>query len=103
MAIEMQRDIQFDQTSARFVAHKDAVACDIGNEKALLNLDSGTYFTLNPSASLIWNRLQEPRTQQELCVALSDEYEIGPEACAADVGVILADLKTAGLIVDVDA
>lgn len=43
------------------------------------------YIELNPSASLLWEALAQPKTAAELAAALQSAYGIAPEQARADV------------------
>jgi PqqD family protein of HPr-rel-A system len=54
---------------------------------------------LNETAARIWDLLETPASLDELCEALSDEYEgATPEALRAEVEGFLADLGGKGLL-----
>ena len=81
-----------------FVAAKDQVFCDLGGESAILNLQNGTYYGLNPMGSIIWNLIQEPREFGEIRDLILKEYDVEPEICEKDIQKFLNDLSAQGLI-----
>lgn len=40
-----------------------------------VNLTTGTYYTLNPVASAMWNLMAEGKTPQEIVSAIAEEYD----------------------------
>ena len=48
------------QTLPLYHAVTTHLACDIHGETAILHIDPGRYYSLNPLASRIWTTLQEP-------------------------------------------
>lgn len=80
------------------VAAKDQVSCSLGDEAAILHMQSGIYYGLDPVGARIWNLMQEPRTVEELCTAIVAEYEVEPARCAGDLFALLGKLQTEGLI-----
>jgi PqqD family protein of HPr-rel-A system len=54
---------------------------------------------LNETAARIWDLLETPASVEELCEALSDEYEgATPEALRAEIEGFLTDLGGKGLL-----
>ena len=64
----------------------------------LLNLDSGTYFQLNPTAARIWTLIQDHGDTQEILAAMKDEFNADTELLQRDLENLLQDLKERGLI-----
>lgn len=86
----------------RFTASQDAVSSRMGDELALLDFRSNTYFTLNETGASVWSHLEVPQSVDSLCVHLSNSFEIDPEQCRPDVVSILGQLEAAGLVDVVD-
>ena len=86
------------------VAAKGQVSTDLGGEAVILGLESGTYFSLNDSGSIVWNMIQKPRPVAELRDAILDEYDVESDVCERDLLALLGQLSDEGLIiVDADA
>lgn len=69
-----------------------------GDEVVVLDLEGSVYLMLNGSATVLWERLTEPRTEIELIAALVEQFEIDDERAAADVAAFLADLRRRDLL-----
>lgn len=54
--------------------------------------------TLSESGLLLWNRLQEECTEEDLVQAILAEYEIDRETAAADVRAFLARMDEVGIL-----
>jgi hypothetical protein len=80
------------------VAAKDQVSCSLGDEAAILHMQTGIYYGLDPVGARIWNLMQEPRTVEELRTAIVAEYEVEPARCEGDLFMLLGKLQTEGLI-----
>jgi hypothetical protein len=80
------------------VAAKDQVFCDLGGEAAILSLGSGIYYGLNAVGAFIWNQIQEPARVEDICIALSREYDVDHELCSIDVTRLLGELLEQKLI-----
>jgi hypothetical protein len=80
------------------VATGDHAAADLGGQSALLDLQSGVYFTLDPTGTYIWELMQTPRTVQEINGALAEKYGVSAETCEEDLLAFLRDLQLHGLL-----
>jgi hypothetical protein len=80
------------------VAAKDQVSCRLGDEAAILALDSGVYYSLNRVGARIWALLQEPVVVQHLHETLLLEYDIEPDRLDRDLTDLLDRLAAEGLI-----
>ena len=74
------------------------ISSAMGAEQAILQLDSGKYFGLNPVGSRVWQLAAEPRKVSDILATLLAEYEVPAERCRADLLAVLRQLQTAGLI-----
>lgn len=84
--------------NAIVTASSDQVSSKLGDEVVILNLRNGVYYGLDPVGARIWELIQEPRSVQEVCAVLLEEYEVTLEQCASDVLALLRDLEAQGLI-----
>ena len=66
----------------------------------LLGLDTqtGLTYSLNSSATRVWELLEDWTTVDEICAQLAREYEVDPGACAAQVQKLVARLDDEGLV-----
>ena len=65
-----------------------------------LDLQSSRYFSLNPSAAMLWDLLEQEMTAAELAEALTSYYGVEPEAAKKDVEALLAEMARSGLLLD---
>ncbi len=54
--------------------------------------------TLNETGALLWRRLQQACTAEELSAALLTEYDVSEETAAADVSAFVEKLQQADLL-----
>ena len=85
------------------VAARQQISCDLADEVAILNLESGVYYGIDAVGALIWNLVQQPRTMGAIRDALLDEYDVDPERCEGDLRAFLTELASAGLVEVTDA
>ncbi|MBI3088630.1 MAG: PqqD family protein [Candidatus Omnitrophica bacterium] len=71
---------------------------DLAGETILLNLETGTYFGLDPLGTRIWRLLQERRSLKTVHEAILDEYEIDASPLEADLLRLVRELARHGLI-----
>jgi hypothetical protein len=80
----------------------DLVSCDLDGETALMSVEKGMYYGLDPIGSRIWVLLEEARPVADLCALLLEEFEVEPEQCRQDVLAFLHELAEDNLIRVVD-
>ncbi|MBF6568633.1 MAG: PqqD family protein [Candidatus Binataceae bacterium] len=84
--------------SSTVCAVDDQVSCELGGEAAILDLQQGVYYGLDPVGATIWNLIAQPRRVDEIKQALLDQYEVSPDQCERDLIELLNDLAEHGLI-----
>lgn len=76
---------------------------EIDSEAVILDLESGTYYSLNETGNQIWQWLQKPKTFSELSKLILDEYDVPPEEALRDLQNLLQEMVNTGLIEIVNA
>ncbi|HYU25951.1 MAG TPA: PqqD family protein [Thermoanaerobaculia bacterium] len=76
----------------------DLVTAALGNELAMMDVDTGIYFVLDETAAFIWERLSEKTTLASLLDALQRQYDVSPERCQSDVLPFLLKLHAKQLV-----
>ena len=66
----------------------------------MMSVVQGRYFSLNSVASRIWELLEHPTTPEAIIASLISEYDISPDACAAEVAGFLTALREHHLLVE---
>ena len=69
------------------------------DEVIVLDMSSGTYFSLRGGAADIWALVQSPVTTADVVTALTRRYDGAPDAIAAAAHRCLGELVDAGLVV----
>ena len=67
-------------------------AVEMDGELVMMGQEQGEYYGLRDVAASIWQHLAEPRTTDELCALVADEYAVTAEACRDDVVAFLEEL-----------
>lgn len=73
--------------------NEDWVGSPIEDSFVMVNIDSGTYVALNPTARAIWEALATPATQSEVEASLLRHYDVAPETCARAVERTLHEMQ----------
>ena len=72
----------------------------VGDEVVILDLEGSVYLKLNGSGRVLWERLADGCTEDDLVASLIDTYAIEAELATTDVRTFLAQLNERGLVVD---
>jgi hypothetical protein len=78
--------------------HGRLIEAELDDELIGLEVEQGTCFGFNPTATRIWGLIETPKRVSELRDALVAEYEVDPETCERDLGELLRALEADGLI-----
>lgn len=79
-------------------ASNDQVSCDLAGEAAILDLQNGIYYGLDPVGARVWELIQTPCDANEIVSQLLDEYDVDATQCQNDVLALLGQLDERGLI-----
>jgi hypothetical protein len=85
-------------SSTLVVAASGQVACSLGEEVAILNLETGAYFKLDEVGAAIWKLLAEPVTVAGIRDRLLDLYDVDAGQCERDLAALLEELHAEGLV-----
>jgi len=75
-----------------------ALTSSIHDEVVMMNVKQGSYYSLNPVASEIWELLDKHHTVPSLISELTKIYEVDPEVCESQLVEYLNELITEGLV-----
>lgn len=86
-------------------ANPDFTLRTIGDISLLVSLTAPVFqkeqmITTNESGVLLWERLAEECTQEELAEVLQDVYEIDRDTALADTSIFLDSLRRAGALLE---
>jgi hypothetical protein len=83
---------------SKFVVSPHAMSRTIGEETVILDLESGTYFGLDPVGARMWQILEEGKSVGEARDAIFDEYEVERDRLEADLLTLAAELAERKLV-----
>jgi myo-inositol-1-phosphate synthase len=75
------------------------IACSkLDDEEVLLNIETGDYYTLNNTGSVLWEMLDSTEKVSELVVSFAQRYSLEKDKAEVDVLRLLNDLVAEGLV-----
>jgi hypothetical protein len=77
----------------------DVVARSVADEMILLDLETGTYFTLNAVGAAIWKQLETIGEREAAIAAVVEHFEVDFETATADFDEYIEALTSEGLLV----
>lgn len=83
-----------------FHQNPKVLSTDVGEEVALLSVERGRYYSLNPLATDIWKRLANPVALAEIKVAMKQAYDGAADEIDADIDALMAQLCREGLVTE---
>ena len=66
--------------------------------RIILDLEKGTYFTLNETASVVWDGVVDGNEEEAIATSLAESYAIPVEQAKADVDGTIAQLVQEGVL-----
>lgn len=76
----------------------EPIAVEVDRKIVMMSVEQAMYFGLEGTGPRIWALLEQPRTVESLCEALTTEFEVDAEDCRREVIDFLEELRTAQLI-----
>jgi hypothetical protein len=86
------------ELTTKVQANHDVLGAELGGEVSLLNLQSGTYFTLNAVGASVWRQIQQAKSLEEIKQRLLQEYEVDTRRCESDLRRLVMELQSSGLV-----
>jgi hypothetical protein len=77
----------------------EVIARQVGEENVMLDLAKGAYYGLDPVGARIWQLLEEGKALEEVCDAMTAEYEVPREDIERDLLALVDNLVANGLVV----
>lgn len=71
---------------------------ELADELVIMNIETGKFITLNNLAKVIWERLEQPTTAEELIQYLLSRFNVNEEQCSRETHAFLENLKEQGLL-----
>jgi hypothetical protein len=76
----------------------DLVTAPMGDELAMMDMVTGTYFVLDKVAAAIWELIERPMAVRALCDRLRERFDVPEGRCEAEVIPFLEKLALKNLV-----
>ena len=76
----------------------DLVVAPMGDDLAMMDMQSGSYFVLDKVAAEIWDAIETPTSVVDICARLRARFDVAADRCEADVIPFLEQLATKKLL-----
>ncbi len=84
--------------SARVTPAEQTLTKSIDGEVIALNLASGHYYKLNPTASAVWNVVQKESSVERILEEMLSRFDAAPEEVRRDLVEVLGFFEREGLV-----
>ncbi len=71
---------------------------ELNDELILMRAQTGEYITLNKVAKIIWKKIEQPTTFEELINHLLSQFNVSKEICISETNQLLEKLNNEGLL-----
>jgi hypothetical protein len=89
-----------DATPHRLGLDRDRVAAEIlDGEAVILDLATGAYFSLDGAGALVWQWIEEGRSEPEMASLLAARFDVSPEQARSDLAALTTALLAEALVV----
>ncbi len=78
--------------------NEQTVSGQLHDELVMMDIQQGRYFALNPTATRIWELLENPLDMEGLCRILCREFDVEPEQCHREVQLHLNEMTKLKLL-----
>ena len=72
---------------------------EVGEEAIIIDLNTGSYYSLNDTGTMFWQLIDGQRTIADCAKLIAEEYDVEAEVVEADLLELATEFKGEGLIV----
>ena len=76
----------------------DWLSAKVGDELVMMSAASRHYVGLSPVGARIWELIEQPRSLDDVCALLQDEYDVTAVVCRGEVEAFLRELMDHGAV-----
>lgn len=76
----------------------ELIETEVDGELVALDVDKGTCYGFNGTATRIWGLIEQPRRFSELKEQLTREFDVDADVCERQLGDLLKELEADGLV-----
>lgn len=77
--------------------HGEVLFSDVGDDLVALDVARGLCFGMNDVSAFVWKLIESPRSVDDICTRLLEEYDVAPAQCHSEVSDFLELLVREGL------
>ena len=81
-----------------FMVPPYVVARTVGADAVILDLESGTYFGLDPVGARMWQLIEAGKSLAGLCDEMNEEYEVSRDVLERDALALVGELADKKLV-----
>lgn len=74
------------------------IGSEIDDSFVMVNIDSGNYVALNPTANAVWEALETPSSEDRLVEQLTAQFDVEADACRKSLQAALARMAELEMI-----
>ena len=82
------------------VRHPDALEAEVDGQRVLMSPKDYAYFGLVDTGALVWDRIADRTSLDDLVRTLAAEFDTDPEQVRTDVDEFVSALDAAGLLAE---
>lgn len=71
---------------------------EFDGQAVVLNLTTGMYYGLNPTATVAWTLLEQGRASAEIVSEIAARFDVSEATALADLNALVSDLASKGLL-----
>lgn len=76
----------------------DWMGCASGNQMLMLSVEHGEYVAIGGAGPYIWDLLQAPHSEDEICHSLLGRFDVPAEICRAETTRFISQLAEHDMI-----
>lgn len=93
---------QIIDINAEIVSSKQILWSELKDEIVMMNIDEGSYFSLQGPSARVWELLKEPTSVKAVHAVLIEEYDVPAEQCQQELLGLIQSLHDGQLVNIVD-
>jgi Coenzyme PQQ synthesis protein D (PqqD) len=87
-----------EQPIRRFAVRREVISRPVGDEVILLDLASGTYFSLGAVGAFVWEQLRVGLAFSAIVDRVVADYDVDSDVASADILSLVNELAEKGLV-----
>ena len=72
------------------------LSAKVGDELVMMSAEKGNYIGLSDVGARVWELIETPRSLDDVCAQLVQEFDVTPDVCRAEVEAFVNELVKQG-------